>query len=81
MAVRLLKFAKPRSFYYHYNKPQSLREGKPMMSVHVDGKCHISAALTCEVKAAMRVRKTQPHVVMAGKCAGVVITDKQITLY
>ncbi|NBV87905.1 MAG: hypothetical protein EBR88_00045 [Betaproteobacteria bacterium] len=53
-------------FYFHYNKPASRREGRPMLTVHSQGCCHLVHHIECSVPVYTRVRKTQPHVVMAG---------------
>lgn len=55
------------SFWFHYNKPISQRVGRPIMSIHVRGKCHTVDHISCRVPVLTRHRKSQPHVVMAGQ--------------
>ena len=55
------------SFFYHYNKPASSAAGRPQLSIHYRGKCHIVDEITCAVPTRSKVRKTQPHVVIVGK--------------
>ena len=58
---------KKYSFFYHYNKPLSRATGSPKLTVHYKGVCHVVDSIECLVPTASRVRKTQPHVVIAGK--------------
>jgi mannose-6-phosphate isomerase-like protein (cupin superfamily) len=59
--------SKEAAFWFHYNKPEAKRQGRPVMTVHYKGMCHMVRAVSCEVPVATRERKTQPHVVMAGR--------------
>lgn len=54
-------------FWFHFNKPESKRLGRPRMSVHVRGKCHTVDHISCRVPVLTRHRKSQPYVVMAGQ--------------
>lgn len=63
-------FPKPRVFWYHFNKPETLRQHRPIMTVHINGEClqcqHLSVQAPCQ----MVVRKIQPVVVMHGHTMG-----------
>lgn len=72
--------AKPRAFFFHYNRPQSQRAGHPMLSVHHAGVCHIVRNVRVLVPTEGRLRRTQPRFVMAGKCREVVIKDGVATI-
>jgi len=56
-----------KSFWFHYNKPESRKLGKPQITVHFAGVCHIVDNIICDAPTVGRIRKTQPHWVMAGK--------------
>jgi hypothetical protein len=58
---------KPFSFFFHYNKPASLKRGKPTISVHYKGACHLVDNVKCFVTTEGRVKATSPKFVMAGK--------------
>jgi hypothetical protein len=58
---------KKYSFFYHYNKPASAAAGRPQLSIHYRGQCHIVDELSCAVPTYSKIRKTQPHIVIAGK--------------
>lgn len=55
-----------RAFFFHFNKPASQREGKPQVSVHFKGACHMVDNVVCDVPTVGRSRKTQPKFVMCG---------------
>lgn len=55
------------AFFYHYNKPASRKAGHPVLTVHCQGICHLVRHIECHVPTKTRERKTQPHVVVAGK--------------
>ena len=62
-----------KSFWFHYNKPESKRRGHPVLTLHYEGRCHYVRSIVCNVPTYTRERSTQPHVVVAGK--GAVIID------
>jgi len=55
------------AFWFHYNKPASRAAGHPVLTVHCQGACHTVRHIECHVPVRTRERKSQPHVVMAGK--------------
>ena len=59
---------KEKVFWFHYNKPASLSNKKPQISVHYDGVCHILDNLVCKVPTTGCIRKRQPYFIMKGKC-------------
>lgn len=59
--------AKPRAFFFHFNKPRSKALGKPQVSLHFDGSCHIVDNVVCVVPVKGKVRPTQPVFVITGK--------------
>jgi hypothetical protein len=62
-----LLFAKPRAFFFHYNKPASQAAGGVRFTVHVNGQCLLAARVECQVPISTRVNSNQPHAVVAGK--------------
>jgi hypothetical protein len=57
------------AFWFHFNRPETQRQGRPVMTVHYKGACHFVRHIACEVPLTTRERNSQPHVVMAGKGA------------
>lgn len=64
-----------RSFWFHYNKPATAAAGKPQISVHFAGQCHICDNVVCDVPTAGRIRTEQPRFVMAGRAHEIEIAD------
>jgi hypothetical protein len=58
---------KPKAFWLHYNKPASRLVGRPRLTIHYNGKCHIVSHIVCMVPTWSRHRKQQPCFVMCGK--------------
>lgn len=64
-----------RTFWFHFNKPASARVGRPQISVHYRGQCHIVDNVDCRVSTKGRLRKRQPRFVMAGNCNDMSVVD------
>lgn len=64
-----------RAFWFHYNKPASRSQGKPQITIHYKGVCHIVDNLVYDGKIEGRIRKTQPHWVISGKTSGIEIKN------
>jgi len=62
-----------RVFWFHYNRPASLRAGKPQVSVHYQGTCHIVDNVVCDRPTTGKINKRQPYFVMRGLCNNVTI--------
>lgn len=69
-----------RSFWFHYNKPESRKVGRPQITIHYMGSCHIVENLKCNVSVTGRVRKTQPFWVICGKTSTIDIVDGIATI-
>jgi len=54
------------AFWFHYNRPLSLKVKKPMLTVHYKGACHFVRSIQCNVPITSRERTAQPRLVMAG---------------
>lgn len=57
---------KPKRFWFHYNKPESKKTGKPKITLHFNKKCHIIDNLVCNVRTEGKINKVQPVFVMQG---------------
>lgn len=66
---------RPRAFFFHFNKPASIKAGKVQVSVHWDGACHIVDNVVCNVPTQGRIRKTQPRFVMVGKARYMIVSN------
>jgi hypothetical protein len=67
---------RPKTFYFHYNKPSSQRTGKTQVSVHFNNTCHIVDNVICEVPTTGKISKRQPRFVMKGKAKKLTIKNK-----
>lgn len=63
-------------FYYHYNKPASLKDKEPRLSVHFKDKCHIVKKVICGVDCESKINNRQPRVVMQGFAKNVLINNQ-----
>ena len=61
-------------FFYHYNKPLSRSQGKPMISLHYKNQCHFidGAKFKIKVDTESKVNKRQPNLVIQGWCEEIV---------
>lgn len=57
-----------KSFWFHYNKPASRKAGKPKLTVHFNKTCYIVDSIAIKCPTESKIRESQPHVVIAGKC-------------
>lgn len=66
-----------RVYTLHYNKPASRKAGKPKVTIHFMGKCHIvdNVAANKSTWWGHVDLKRQPHWVIKGKCNHVEIED------
>lgn len=64
-----------RSFWFHYNKPESRKTGKTQITIHYMDACHIVDNLECSVPIKGRLRKSQPFWVIAGKANSITMKD------
>lgn len=64
-----------KSFYFHYNKPASLKAEKVQVSLHYSGMCYIVDNVDCRVPVKGRISVRQPRFVMAGKANSININE------
>jgi len=62
-------------FWFHYNKPESRKLGRNVLTVHFNNACHFVTGLRCNVPISTRDRKAQPRCVMAGEATNITVTD------
>ena len=58
--------SKAKAFWFHYNKPESKKQGKNVLTIHYEGKCHLVHDIAVNVPIKTRHRKSQPRCVLAG---------------
>ena len=75
-----ISYPKARVFFFHYNKPASLKAGHPVMTVHIDGTCHMAQHVVCGVACNTAERKAQPRLVLKGLCRQVELLDNLIRI-
>ena len=59
--------AKPKAFWFHYNKPASSQRKRNVLSVHWQGKCELVTDIHCSATIRVRHRNSQPYCVMVGR--------------
>lgn len=64
-----------KSFFFHYNKPLSKKQNRPVISIHYNGKCIFVNNLVVSVPTHGKIKKTQPMFIVCGKCSDVLIED------
>lgn len=69
-----------RRFFFHFNKPESLRQKKTLWSVHWKGACHITERIVCNVPCESKANKRQPYAVMRGFATNVTVEDGRVVI-
>lgn len=60
-------------FWFHYNRPKTIKSDNIKISLHFQKKCHIVDGIDCAVATWSHARKEQPRFVMKGKCHSIKI--------
>ena len=68
-----------RRFFYHYNKPESRRQDRNVLTVHWKSQCIPVNSIVCNVPTETHDRKAQPHCVVRGWALDVEIKEKNNT--
>ena len=63
------------AFFFHYNKPKSMQVGRPQISLHYKGTCHIVDNVYVYVSTHGRLRNSAPKFVMAGQAHEITIKN------
>jgi len=67
-------------FYFHFNKPESLRQKKTLWSVHWKGSCYIAEQIVCKVSCESKANKRQPFAVMRGFANSVTVENGRVVI-
>ncbi len=70
----------PRRFFFHFNKPESLRQKKTLWTVHWKGTCHITEQIICNVPSESKSNKRQPYAVMRGWASDVIVDSDRVVI-
>lgn len=62
---------KKRRFWYHYNKPESKKQGRNVITVHWKDTCYPVNKVICNVSTESHDQKTQPYCIIRGWCEDV----------
>lgn len=62
-------------FFYHYNKPASLKFKSSKLSLHYKNTCHIVDKIICNVPTHSHNNKRQPKIVIKGNANKVIIEN------
>lgn len=60
-----------RRFFFHYNKPESGKKGRNVLTLHWKGKCHLVNKIICYAPTETHDQKNQPRCVVRGWAAEV----------
>jgi len=55
-----------RRFFFHFNKPESKKQNRNVLTVHWRGSCIPVNAIDCQVSTETHDRKTQPTCIVRG---------------
>jgi hypothetical protein len=66
-----------KRFYFHYNKLQSQKQNKPIMTLHHNNQCLFVEEITCSVPVQSKINKRQPRVVIQGFSNNVRVKNKK----
>ncbi len=80
MPVKKAALLKEYAFFFHYNKPETVRRGKVTITLHYRGTCYMVDNVHCLVPCEGRIRKSAPRFVMAGKAACMNLEEGVATL-
>ena len=67
---------KKRRFWFHYNKPESKKQGRTVLTVHWKGSCVQVNSIKCRVQTETHEKKSQPHCVVRGWAHNVQVFQK-----
>lgn len=57
---------KGKRFWFHYNKPESLKRKTNILTIHHNDKCNIVNSIECNVPIESHDRKEQPRCILRG---------------
>lgn len=62
-------------FWFHFNRPATLKANKVQITLHYNKKCHIVDGLECYTETRSKIRKEQPIFVMRGRCNNITFNN------
>ena len=70
-------------FFFHYNKPESKKQGVNVLTIHWSGACHLVNDIVCYAPTETHKQKRQPHCVVRGwaSTVGFTHTDNGIIAF
>lgn len=66
---------KPKRFFYHYNKPESHKQGRNVMTLHWEDTCHMVQKVICTAGTETHNQKRQPRCIIRGWATKVYFTQ------
>jgi len=63
-------------FFFHYNKPESKAQGRNVLTLHWDKRCHLVNDIACYVPTETHTQKAQPHCIVRGWCHSVEMMER-----
>ena len=67
---------RPRRFFFHYNKPESRKQGRNVLTVHWKNSCIPVNNIKVNVPTESHKQKQQPHCVIRGFAESVEILEE-----
>jgi len=64
-----------KRFFFHYNKPESKKQGRNVLTVHWKGECIPVNSVNCHVAIETHDNKTQPHCTLRGWATSVTLME------
>ena len=68
-------------FWYHFNRPASLKYNSPKLSLHFRKTCYIVDKIICHVPTYSFNKKQQPRVVIKGQAKDIKILDNVAEIF
>lgn len=65
-----------KRFFFHYNKPESKRQGKVIWSVHWNKTCYLVHHIRCYTYTESKINKRQPYAVIRGMGTVLILVGK-----
>lgn len=73
----MVRDPKPRTFWFHYNKPASKAQGRNVLTVHWMGKCHLVNSLSCDGHIETVARRQQPRCILKGMATDITFGESK----
>ncbi len=67
---------KPKRFFFHYNKPESRKQGRNVITLHWNDTCHLIHKIVSDTGFESHDQKRQPRCIMRGWANNVYFTRR-----